>query len=100
MKRNNLKLGIAIGITALLVSANATAQSSDRKQEPKDPPSYEELLKKMDKDKDGQLSENEVKGPLKDDFSKIDANKDGFITEEELKKAPKPKRKKSQKKAK
>jgi len=92
MKRNKLKLGIVI--TAIFLSVNANAQSSDRKEKPKTPPNYEELLNKMDTDEDGQLSKNEVKGPLKEDFSKIDTNKDGFITEEELKKGPKPKKNK------
>jgi Ca2+-binding EF-hand superfamily protein len=32
---------------------------------------------------------------LKDDFSKIDLDKDGYITAEELKKAPKPERPRS-----
>ena len=36
---------------------------------------------------------DEIKCPLKEDFSKVDADEDGFITEEEFKKAPKPERK-------
>ncbi len=46
----------------------------------------------MDANNDGKLSESEVKGPLKKDFSKIDTNDDGFLTVEELEKAPKPER--------
>lgn len=92
MKQNKLKLGIAIGIFATLGTLNVNAQKPDHKEKPKGPPSYQELLKKMDENNDGKLSENEVEGPLKNDFSKIDTNEDGFITEEELKKAPKPKR--------
>ena len=46
---------------------------------------FDELLKMMDTNKDYKLSKTEVKGPLKEDFSKIDKNKDGFITEQELK---------------
>ena len=40
----------------------------------------------MDTDKDGKLSKNEVKGPLKQDFNSIDTNKDGFISKSELEK--------------
>ena len=39
----------------------------------------------MDTNKDGKLSKEEVKGPLKEQFSKIDTNNDDFITEQELK---------------
>jgi Ca2+-binding EF-hand superfamily protein len=99
MIRNKLKLGIAIGIFTILGSVHGIAQNSERNEKPKTPPSYKELLKKMDTDEDGQLSKEEVKGPLKEDFSKIDANKDGFITEEELKKGKKPKRNKESKKS-
>ncbi|UQD57691.1 EF-hand domain-containing protein [Flavobacterium sp. K5-23] len=59
-------------------------------QDGKKPPTVEELFKQMDANKDGKLSKEEIKGPLKDDFAKVDLNKDGFITREELKKAPKP----------
>ena len=51
----------------------------------------------MDKNEDGKLSKDEIKGPLKEDFSKVDTDEDGFITEEEFKNAPKPERKKRNK---
>ena len=47
----------------------------------------------MDKNEDGKLSLDEIKGPLKEDFSKVDTDEDGFITEDEFKKAPKAERK-------
>ncbi|MRI00192.1 YHYH protein [Kriegella sp. EG-1] len=43
-----------------------------------------ELMERMDADKDGQLSENEVKGPLQENFSEVDSNEDGYISKEEL----------------
>ena len=55
-------------------------------------PTVDELIARMDNNKDGKLSKCEVDGPLLDDFSKIDNNKDGFLTKEELEKAPKPER--------
>lgn len=91
MKSNILRITtIVFGIT-MITFQNACAQSNnkDRGQEP---PSFSELLEMMDKNKDGKLAENEVKGPLKNHFKKIDADEDGFITEEEMEKAPMPKR--------
>lgn len=73
--------------------SNRSFGQSDDRQERKGPPSSEEMIKEMDKDEDGQLSLEEVKGPLKDDFSKIDTNEDGFLSKEELDEAPKPERK-------
>jgi len=68
----------------------SNAQGSE-KGPPKTPPSAKEILKQMDDNKDGKLSEAEVKGPLKEDFNKIDTDEDGFISKKELEKAPKPK---------
>lgn len=53
-------------------------------------PNPEELIAKMDANKDGKLSKEEIKGPLGEKFNEVDTNNDGFITLEELKKAPKP----------
>ena len=60
-------------------------------EEPPQRPSTKEMFAEMDSDKDGRLSESEVKGPLQHDFSKIDTNNDGYIEEEELTNVPKPK---------
>ena len=92
MNKYCLKLStIAFGI-ALLSSVAAIGQSQDRER--RQPPTFEQLLEKMDANEDGKLSADEVKGPLKDNFTKIDTDEDGFITEEELENAPKPKRRK------
>lgn len=81
---------VAVGFGFVTISC---AQSEDRK--PKEPPTFSQLLEKMDESEDGKLSEAEVKGPLKKMFSKIDTDEDGYITEEEFKKAPKPERRNS-----
>ena len=60
-----------------------------QQQQRKGNPSFIELLKKMDSNKDGQISKNESKGPLRESFSKIDTSKDGFISEDEFKSMPK-----------
>ncbi|OBX24440.1 hypothetical protein BAA08_00100 [Bizionia sp. APA-3] len=58
----------------------------------KKPPTFSELLEKMDANKDGKLAKEEISGNLKNHFSEVDTDKDGFITEEELKNAPRPKK--------
>lgn len=46
----------------------------------------------MDANEDGKLSKEEVKGPLKNDFTKIDTDEDGFLSKEEIEQVPKPER--------
>ncbi|QXP79643.1 MULTISPECIES: EF-hand domain-containing protein [Winogradskyella] len=75
-------------VFGLVGFSNLTYGQGERKK-----PTFAELLKEMDANEDGKLSEAEVKGPLKDGFSDIDTDEDGFISEEEFKNAPKPERK-------
>ncbi len=90
MKSSAFKTAVLVfGI--VMISNLSYGQSKDR-QERKEPPTFSQLLKEMDKNEDGKLSKDEIKGPLKKDFDKVDLNEDGFITAEEFKKAPKPKR--------
>lgn len=63
---------------------------TERTGEARERPSLADLISEMDADKDGRLSESEVKGPLKKDFSKIDSDSDGFLVEAELREAPRP----------
>lgn len=88
MKRITLKTGL---LFALLVAFGTIAVNAQSKGERREPPTYAKLLEEMDADEDGQLSKEEVKGPLKDNFSEIDSNEDGFISKEEFDEAPKPK---------
>lgn len=88
MKRITLKTGL---LFALLVAFGTIAVNAQSKGERREPPTYAKLLEEMDADEDGQLSKEEVKGPLKDNFSEIDTNEDGFISKEEFDEAPKPK---------
>jgi Ca2+-binding EF-hand superfamily protein len=96
MKSNTLKTLVLVFGIALFMSNYSFGQSHDR-QKRKEPPTFKELLKEMDKNKDGQLSKAEVKGPLKEIFTEIDTDEDGFISEKELKDAPKPELKKRNK---
>lgn len=88
MKRITLKTGL---LFAMLVAFGTVTVSAQSKGERKERPTYAKLIKEMDKDEDGLLSKDEVKGPLKDNFSEIDTDEDGFISEEEFDNAPKPK---------
>ena len=91
MKRSTLKTVVLVFGIAMM-SSMSYGQSGNR-QEGKKPPTFKQLLKEMDKNEDGKLSIEEIKGPLKEDFAKIDKDEDGFITEKEFKNAPKPERK-------
>ncbi|NRD19732.1 EF-hand domain-containing protein [Winogradskyella eckloniae] len=96
MKNSKLKTVLLVFGMALFMSNYSYGQSQDR-QARKEPPTYAQLLKEMDANEDGKLAKDELKGPLKDDFTKIDTDEDGFISEEEFKNAPKPERKKRNK---
>ncbi|MDF4203013.1 EF-hand domain-containing protein [Maribacter sp. SA7] len=88
MKRITLKTGL---LFAMLVAFGTVAVNAQSKGEKRERPTYEKLIKEMDADEDGLLSKEEVKGPLKDNFTEIDTNEDGYISEEEFDNAPKPK---------
>ncbi|WP_452229881.1 EF-hand domain-containing protein [Lacinutrix sp. MEBiC02404] len=89
MKRSTFKTIVLVFGLTVCMSNSSFAQSQNRQQ--KTPPTFSELLKELDANDDGKLSEEELKGPLKDNFDKVDTDEDGFITEEEFDKAPKPK---------
>jgi len=91
MKSSTIKIAILTFGIVMLTIVNSFAQGKDRQE--KKPPTFSELLKEMDKNEDGKLSKDEVKGPLKDEFAKIDTDEDGFISKKEFEKAPRPKRK-------
>ena len=93
-KTMNLKKGLITLVFCLGMVAISNAQS-ERGKGKKEPPSFSELLEKMDENEDGKLSKEEIKGPLKDNFDQIDTDEDGFITEEEFKNAPKSKGRRS-----
>ena len=48
------------------------------------PPSPDQILARMDKDKNQKVSKAEAHGPLKRDFDRLDKDEDGFLTKEEL----------------
>ncbi len=99
MKSNMLKLLIVLMVSSFVSSCkstNETTNSNARGKGNQGSPNIDQIFETMDVDKDGKLSETEVKGPLKNDFSKIDTNSDGFLSKEEIEKAPKPNRQRPQ----
>lgn len=81
MKKELIKLTLAIGIFSMPMISQAQTEGHKPQKKRPEP---KELIKKMDANEDGKLSNDEVKGPLKENFQKVDSNKDGYITEEEL----------------
>lgn len=82
-----------VAVISIFTSYNMNAQNSGGGRQGQEPPTVDEIFKQMDKDEDGLLSQKEVKGPLKNDFTKIDTDEDGFLSREEVENAPKPTRK-------
>lgn len=85
MKKLKLTL-LTIGLATATIGCSADNQPPQGGQ----PPSTDEAFAQMDSNKDDLLSESEVQGPLKNEFSTIDTNGDGYISKEELNNAPKP----------
>lgn len=75
-----------------ILSCKTSTQTSSSEAKISNAPNINQMFIEMDANKDDKLSMDEVKGPLKNDFTKIDTNSDGFISKEELSKAPKPNR--------
>lgn len=95
MKKHSLKTAVlSLAFVAFGITFSNAQQKGER---PQKPPTFSELLKDLDKDDDGRLSAEELKGPLKNDFTKIDTNEDGFLSKEEFENAPKPEHKKRKK---
>jgi Ca2+-binding EF-hand superfamily protein len=91
MKNNRFKTTVFLFAATLFFTSSSFGQERN-KGDRKKPPTFDQLLEKMDANKDGKLSKEEIKGPLKNDFAKVDTNEDGFISKEEFEKAPRPKR--------
>ena len=89
MKKMSLKTSVIAGLFICFGITFSNAQSKDEKRKKR--PTFSELVEKMDENEDGKISLEEVKGPLKDNFTSIDTDEDGFISEEEFKAMPKPK---------
>jgi hypothetical protein len=83
---------VSLNLDAFAFSSTSIAHQPNKKR-----PVPEEVMQKLDANKDNKISKEEAKGPLKKNFEKVDNNKDGYITLVEIKNAPKPLKKKDPK---
>ncbi len=106
MKNQMVKIGILIGMGMMTQMSCGSSQTSTqapstekRGQGPQGGsqgergqgrPTTAQLMSEMDADKDGLLSQSEVKGPLSENFSTIDSNEDGYLSASEIENAPRP----------
>lgn len=86
MRTLSLKTGIISVIAICFCAFLSNAQEEGRER--KKPPTFKELIEKMDANEDGKLAKDEIKGKLKEHFDTVDT--DGFITEKEFENMPKP----------
>ena len=98
-----LKTLIAAAVTAAFATgalADDKKASSGASADPKANKGAEQMFKSLDKNKDGNLSRDEVKGtPHDKDFATLDKNNDGKLTREEHAAAPEHQADKSAKKS-
>ena len=87
-----LKITICAAAIVLITSCSSKEEVASKTAGSKIDKATTELMSKMDANKDGKLSKEEVKGPLSNDFDKIDTDGDGYLSLEELNSAPKPER--------
>lgn len=97
----NIKLIAVVGIALIMLGAsscrsnnkshkNRTSQNQQRRMGQRKTPA--QIIANMDRNNDGKLSADEVRGRLKNDFAKVDTNGDGFLTKAEIANAPRPNR--------
>ena len=84
MKFIKINIGLFFIAFGLLTFNCSYAQTSDKKEL-----SVEEVFKTRDKNEDGKLSKDELIGFVSNDFTKLDTDKDGFISKNELAKSSK-----------
>ncbi|WP_299780704.1 DUF1566 domain-containing protein [uncultured Formosa sp.] len=68
------------------INNTQTRQVNNNRNNLNTPPSFSQLLEKMDTNKDQKISKSEAIGQLKNNFEKRDRNNDGYLTEDEMKK--------------
>lgn len=88
---------ISLIAAAFFIINSLQAQEPVGQKGPKgEPRSAEDIMARLDKDKDGFISKDEAPERLKKRFARIDANKDEKLSLDELKKAQEIARKRKQ----
>lgn len=85
-KADNSMKKITILLASIVLSVSSLPAQAKGNRPP--PPSFEEL----DINGDGELSKDEIKGPLLRDFDQLDSDESGTLSKSELPDPPKPKR--------
>ncbi|CAM3953721.1 EF hand [Vibrio aerogenes CECT 7868] len=78
--KSNIRFTLTIFMALLIFPALSFASDSSRREPPGPPPSFAD----SDLNHDGVLTEDEVRGPLAEDFDQIDTDGDSQLTEEEI----------------
>ncbi len=91
-KKSLLLLILSAALLPLGAQAKPEGVPADGKGK-KGPPSPEQIIERMDADKNGTISKEEAKGPLAKNFDKIDANSDGQLDKKELRTVQKKRQK-------
>jgi hypothetical protein len=78
------KLALTIIATTVILGSMQTVSANQERRSP--PPSFEQ----MDSDGNGELSKDEIKGPILDQFDELDADGNGTLSESEWPDAPPP----------
>jgi Ca2+-binding EF-hand superfamily protein len=81
MKKTVLTLTAAL----MMLAGIQTATANEERQPP---PSFEQ----MDSNGDGELSQDELRGPLLEQFDQLDADGNGTLSEDEMPNMPPPPR--------
>ena len=72
-----------LSITLITLNSQAKSEREDR-DDNRVPPTPDQIIKRLDSDGSGSITEDEAKGFVAKYFERIDANSDGEVTEEEL----------------
>ena len=93
MLRRLFGVSLALGVVGLAIAQEPSKAAKDKPgttppAKAKDRPDPEmivnQILQRMDKNKDGKISKSEAEGRIADGFDRIDTNKDGFLDRAEL----------------
>lgn len=80
-----------ITLSACTALAQPGGQGGGKGQGKGKPPTAEEFIEKLDKDGDGQVSQEEFDGP-DEHFTQSDTNSDGYISTDEVPSGPPPRK--------
>lgn len=93
MLRRLFGMSLALGVVGFAISQEPSKPAKDKPgatpsakaKDGMDPEMIvNQILERMDKNKDGKISKSEAEGRIAENFDRIDTNKDGFLDRAEL----------------